>query len=54
MNELIFHYRVFLNINFEEIIRGSVVKQPAYDTQLYTSATRAYMYVRPDEHDTRV
>ena len=52
MNELIFHYRVFLNINFEETIRGSVVEQPAYDTRLYTSATRAYKYTQPAEHKT--
>ena len=53
MNELIFHYRLFLNINFEEIMRGSVVEQPAYDTRLYTSETRVYMYARPAEHDAR-
>ena len=54
MNELIFHYQVFLNINFEETMRGSVVEQPAYDTRLYTSATHVYMYARLAEHDTRV
>ena len=45
---------MFLNINFEETMRGSVVEQPAYDTRIYTSVARVYMYARPAEHDTRI
>ena len=33
--------RVFLKTNFEETMRGSVVKQPAHHARLCTRATRA-------------
>ena len=44
---------MFLRTNFEETMRGYVVKQPTHDARLYTNATRAYMYARPAEHNTR-
>ena len=44
---------MFLNINFEETMRGYVVEQPAHDTRLHTNATRAYKYTQLAEHKTR-
>ena len=54
---------MFLKTNFEEDMRGSIVRQPAHHARVYskatrharlcTRATRAYMYARPAGHNTR-